>query len=665
MNEQSETEQSELPKNIGGYGVGSFGAGGYGTGESSGSTYPGNDDGDTDAPSKVESAQSWLFRANPVSDLSTPTDKLGFQPYVEAIAAFLTDADTAPPLTLSVEGEWGTGKTSFMKQLERELREPSHNAKDGSVKLGERLRLVFQLKKRPKQLTFWFNAWRHEKQEAMWATFALCLTKKIREEQAWPRRIWGDFRLGMSRVKTFTKLLKLILILSVWALLFFASLGLVVYIFNLSGSQRATFVSQIRSLVTSSGGSLRSILSGGKSTLSPYIAMMSSVHAWFAALFVLGSLWLWLSKIVGKRLEVKLERYLDRPDYEHRSSFIETFHEDFSCLVKAYAGRRKVFVFVDDLDRCDVPRAADLMQAINLMIGDDPHLVFILGMDREKIAAGITLKYKDLITLLKDPVRADAPVSARHLAAFGYTYLEKFIQLTFRVPRPGRDGLDLFLSSLSRVQTETATAAEERWSERAMRAARREKVQVKSRVDSEQVSELVKLVAPVLEWNPRRMKQFINGFRLNAYIASDLGLLDVFTEVSGEKAAQLTLQQLGKFVAIAMTWPDLLMDLVSYPLLLSRFYTNENNKKMAMMPDEQLLLDRWAREALLTSLLKAGCDRSDGRDYSLEGVDLTVLLNISPKDNRAPYPAGSQNGETPNATPGIDPREPELDMAQV
>ena len=38
-------------------------------------------------------------------------DKLGFAPYVSAVVQFLTDSSTKIPLTLSVEGLWGSGKS--------------------------------------------------------------------------------------------------------------------------------------------------------------------------------------------------------------------------------------------------------------------------------------------------------------------------------------------------------------------------------------------------------------------------------------------------------------------------------------------------------------------------------------------------------------------------
>src|SRR5437762_2087959 len=92
-----------------------------------------------------------LAQVNPtgISDLPTVSDEIGFKPYVRAIAWFLSNEETKPPLTVSIEGPWGSGKSSFMLQLERELR--TQNAK------------------KPGYHYVRFNAWRSDKDEALWA----------------------------------------------------------------------------------------------------------------------------------------------------------------------------------------------------------------------------------------------------------------------------------------------------------------------------------------------------------------------------------------------------------------------------------------------------------------------------------------------------------------
>ena len=74
------------------------------------------------------------------------------------------------------------------------------------------------------------------------------------------------------------------------------------------------------------------------------------------------------------------------------------------------------------------------MQAINLMIADDPSVVFILGMDREKVAASLAVKYENILKYLPSEItEIDPDILARRSAnkglAYGYTFIEKFVQL--------------------------------------------------------------------------------------------------------------------------------------------------------------------------------------------------------------------------------------------
>jgi len=74
------------------------------------------------AGATLEGAHLAQINSTALSDVPTAQDEIGFFPYVRAIAWFLTNANTKPPLTISIEGPWGSGKSSFMLQLENELR---------------------------------------------------------------------------------------------------------------------------------------------------------------------------------------------------------------------------------------------------------------------------------------------------------------------------------------------------------------------------------------------------------------------------------------------------------------------------------------------------------------------------------------------------------------
>ncbi|MFM7791361.1 MAG: P-loop NTPase fold protein, partial [Microcystis panniformis] len=107
-----------------------------------------------------------------------------------------------------------------------------------------------------------------------------------------------------------------------------------------------------------------------------------------------------------------------------------------------------------DLDRCEHPKSADLMQAINLMIADDPSVVFILGMDREKVAASLAVRYENILKYLpSETPEIDPYILARRSAnkglAYGYTFIEKFVQLPFLVPQPSQSDFEHFLTQLA------------------------------------------------------------------------------------------------------------------------------------------------------------------------------------------------------------------------
>jgi hypothetical protein len=55
------------------------------------------------------------------TDRWTLNDTLGYQAYAHAIARFMTQERTVPPLTISIQAPWGGGKTSLMRMIQNEL----------------------------------------------------------------------------------------------------------------------------------------------------------------------------------------------------------------------------------------------------------------------------------------------------------------------------------------------------------------------------------------------------------------------------------------------------------------------------------------------------------------------------------------------------------------
>ena len=140
------------------------------------------------------------------------------------------------------------------------------------------------------------------------------------------------------------------------------------------------------------------------------------------------------------------------------------------------------------------------------------------------------------------------------------------------------------------------------------------------------------MVAPALDYNPRRLKQFLNSYRLKAYVACMTGILDI-----SEGAPQngcLSLPQVAKFVAISLRWPLLLSSLDEDRQLLRRLqrmaiierrpptFSDPSRTSTAMpieesvseelfaMPIEESVSEEllpWSRNKALMGLLFEGC----------------------------------------------------------
>ena len=647
----------------------------------------------TKSPEPSERDQSFTVYRTSLSDQATVNDALGFTPYVTAIAEFLLNPDTEPPLTLSIEGEWGSGKSSFMKQLDKYLREKG-------------------------QRTVWFNAWRHDKAESVWATFALSFIKQISTPKSWrdwPRILSGYFKLQFLRFNLEKGLFELIksLPLILFVVCTTIAIPLILAIYGVQGITELVKATNSQDLLWNRiQAAFKILFTVGGLTLSG-----TGVIAGIRSLF--GN----FQKLLNSPKN-NLIKYIEAPDYSKQSAFIEEFHEDFGKIVDAYIGDGKVFVFIDDLDRCEHPKAADLMQAINLMISEDPSVVFILGMDREKVAASLAVKYEQVLTYLPSEAQEIDPeiLVQRKLdkgLAYGYSFIEKFVQLPFQVPQPSLTDFDRLFEQLTKskppsastkitptqrsfwtlpkltwfkgknqdVQTSqipeiieqetnpTAITQQVIQTEATLLPTQTQKrletIKVKFGQDSSAVRDVIRMVAPIFDYNPRRVKQFLNLFRLKVYIAYLTGLFDRIEEDEGNVIQEpLTVFQLAKFTAISLKYPLFLLDLKNdYNLLRRIHYSFEyfpENYEIDDIPKENNCSKKWTGNyPKLTELVTYGCwSEFDLRvsvphgeylpansQFNLANLNVEMLLKISPEVIR-------QNPEQPSKWPVVQYRPP-------
>ncbi|MEM9809112.1 MAG: GUN4 domain-containing protein, partial [Cyanobacteria bacterium P01_D01_bin.56] len=692
------------------------------------------------SPESSASVRRESISTSNISDQATERDRLGFTPYVEAIAAFLSNEATQPPLTLSIEGGWGSGKSSFMWQLHEELEQIEQ--RDG----------------KPISRKVWFNAWRHDKVEALWAAFALeflnqisqprtrseilltwmsylkLLQKRFNWKENWPDAIRGTALVAF--LGSFALALPVLFLNVGWDGINQLSDEIVCRLLpreeeqgeGESGQgdveQRQNVEGQEQEQKQNSCFELNSSSGNGSDTVVSVLLWLGGFGG--SATGALALL-VQLKKMLGDPKN-DLKQYIEHPDYKNQVAFIEQFHKDFEKVVSAYVGEgNKVYVFIDDLDRCELTKAADLMQGLNLLISNDPSLIFILGMDREKVAAGIALKQKDVLPYLSSPSivlnqAAQKDQTSLKGLEYGYAYIEKFVQLPFQVPQASEANFKVFLKALPSKPISTTPLTQRKlrflpspgwffrlllhpknaWSlyrrtnaaERILLGAeaasaelatlhfnstsasdliREPRVEIRLAQDSEAIQQIILKVAPALDYNPRRIKQFINLFRLKVFIAYNTGLFDQLNHGENEEndsnaseavSQSLTLEQLGKFTALCMLYPLLRIDLEDNHALLAnlqRYALNPSWPNSKSDEEESHSADTakqenydnttkyWGSNPKLIQLLRIGLhlhetrqrqdakqnddslelESSNSENYNLEKIDVKKLLQVS------------------------------------
>ncbi|MEV6832881.1 P-loop NTPase fold protein [Amycolatopsis sp. NPDC051102] len=146
-------------------------------------------------------------------------------------------------------------------------------------------------------------------------------------------------------------------------------------------------------------------------------------------------------------------------------NWIQKILEDWTKDAKLRTGRNLV-VFVDDLDRCSDAVVVQICEAVKLYLATTG-VIFVIGCDLSVLARGVS-------------------TSARGGEGEGRTYLEKIVQVVYRIPVPDR------ISTVQLVHSYAKQAG------------------VGGFVDET----VTKILVERTEGNPRRIKRIINSFVL-------------------------------------------------------------------------------------------------------------------------------------------------------
>lgn len=513
------------------------------------------------------------------SDLATTVDALEYELYADAIARFISDARTSAPLTIGIKAPWGAGKTSLMRMVRqkldpddahrppRKVKPPSngdvlHESELPPAEAGNAFRIE-PLAESTRRTTVWFNAWKYQSGEQIWAGLAHAIISQVEQrmsvgerERFWASLNFGRFDRGELRRRIYLRFFER---LAGW--LVAVPLVVIALIF-------LALIHPLASLLASVGGGVAASL---------------------------GVAWRW-ADFKNESAGTANPALVRDPGYAGRLGFLHLVHEDLERVLSLVASDdRPLVVFIDDLDRCSYTTVSQVIEALNAFLaGDFKKCIFVIAMEPDLVAAQIHVAYKDLFERMEERDGARA-------GDLGWRFLEKMVQLPLALPPPQDAELDRFVGSLVDVGPEAVMAledddesvveareliqeargdddslagvevaleqAKERDPNRERSGPRREVVFQRAArlVYAEQFDErrpevqaLVRRHAGDLNRNPREIKRFLNVFRFYAYVA-------FWRRAAGIDAPEL--DGAAKLAMLAVRCPHLLSALGSDGLL--------------------------------------------------------------------------------------------------
>lgn len=567
------------------------------------------------------------------------SDKLGFQIWVRALKNFILSPDTTTPLTIGIDGAWGTGKSSFMNML-KDLLEPSYGFRRTweeitwpwlkwlgpfivslfpwmfgklIVAIGQKIwrsgKVESWLKRIDENLTYdpeidniepsrckqlstriaawhcpmspvrnptvWFNAWKFDQEEQLWAALALAVLDEIKKKYWFGWRILFWIRLEFKRLSLWA------LPYTIWKIALPIGLGVLFLKFNL-----------LVTIATNANVNDKTL-----PALNNLLPLGQNLVVIGAVLFGI----IQISSIIKDPFQLSTKSVFDKPDYKDKIGFIGSLEEDFKRIVSLITcptlgwKAQKLIIFIDDLDRCKLPKAVDIIEGINLFL-DSEQCVFVMGMDTTAVVASIEIKYQDLFKQMQEE-RID-------MISGGRFFLDKIIQIPLHVPPATATSIQNLVKDITEPskrrlpqrQESTAASAQGNPPQGVQSGGGApagtpppqplpqgtqsgggasagtsppqspptgpSQTNIGSYTRKE-VLAAIDLGVSLLPENPRQVKRFINLFRLYIYVASEYGLFEEENQIG------LTMNRLAVWVVWSLRWNELTRHLLEETSLVA------------------------------------------------------------------------------------------------
>jgi hypothetical protein len=321
-------------------------------------------------------------------------DLLDYSLYATAITSFLTKSSTKPPISIGVFAPWGNGKTFLINDVKKKIEKDFSRRKEGQLEYP----------------TVFLKAWKYDSQEQVWAGIISEIFDQVLKIKLLK---WHDkgkfwFRFFLKRFDLNDLIFD------------FFKVGLCVSIIFL-----ISFV-------------FYSVFKSGNQHFLDF------VNSWFAveltsAMGIL-TVFLYLFKSINESIFTGVGRYLKRFGHEDKKGYFSEIENDLKNMLEILVSKEKpLVIFVDDLDRCATKSIVEVFESIHrFMNGEFPGCIFVIGADPQIIVDSIETVYEDHLK------------NSGHYSfnSFGWSFIDKFVQLPFFIPNPDFNHQDKYLKNL-------------------------------------------------------------------------------------------------------------------------------------------------------------------------------------------------------------------------
>lgn len=309
-------------------------------------------------------------------DNATENDSLGRGRLADAIAAMLSAKEQKSPFTFAILGEWGSGKSSLIKMILKRLKE----SRSKNFEYAQ------------------FNAWAYESCPNMAAALAQEIISGLVNEKSWHKKLRLSLKFAYKNRKD--DLIGITLI------------------------SMTSIVTVILAITTYS----RQVVH--------YFAISLGISATIVIFYLYYKCFLYFAKHPFTSF---LRSFLSLPKLKHHLGITAEIKEQISLLCqltlnKSARNKKRLIVFIDDLDRCRPSQILNVLEAVSL-VTDIENVFVILAIDPRILIE--SAKYFQRET--NNGTKLDIDILAKD-------YLGKIFQLLVSLDEPGKENISNFIS---------------------------------------------------------------------------------------------------------------------------------------------------------------------------------------------------------------------------